>query len=182
MVHLWSSVCDGLPSWVARSLRAEAGHAWPLGYGDRTASEGSEFGKSCGLVFQCSISVGGFFFDQDLIFRREERGSEPLGEHRQRAKLRWLKLQQDHNSSFAFQPETKPCKMGRRVWKRTTSFRLTCEASDRRAGSPHAQEGRQRARKAGRSCPSRPWKSKADSEGAPRSFTNAMLVGMPSQA
>ena len=41
-------MCDGLPSWVAiaRSLRAEAGHAWPLGYGDRTASEGSEFGTA----------------------------------------------------------------------------------------------------------------------------------------
>jgi hypothetical protein len=64
--------------------------------------------------------------------------------------------------------------MGRRVWKWTTSFRLTCESSDRRTGSPHAQEGRQRAREAGRSCPSRPWKGKADSEGAPRSFTSAM--------
>jgi hypothetical protein len=53
--------------------------------------------------------VGGFSFHQTHIFRREERGSEPLGEHHQRGHLRKLKMQQDYGFSFAFQPETKPC-------------------------------------------------------------------------
>ena len=86
--------------------------------------------------------VGGFSFHQTHIFRREERGSEPLGEHHQRGDAFGnSRCSKTMVSVLLSNPKQSPA-LGRRAWKWTTSFRLGCESSDRRVGSPRGQEGR----------------------------------------
>ena len=131
---------------------------WPASR-RRQDGEGSEFSRGCGLVLRRSLKweafslinifsagerrdVGGFSFFIKLISsgeRREE--ASPWASTTRGDTFGNSRCSNTIVSVLLSNPKQSPA-LGRRAWKWTTSFRLGCESSDRRVGSPRGQEGR----------------------------------------